>query len=207
MPLFSRAIARGKRLNGYARQSLQRYQDYVDSDPTTLRLTFFTKLFKAEEDGKVSFNDIFSNAQSFIIAGSDTTAISATYTIWSIIQRPQLRQAILKELQALPLGFTETDLRGLPLLSQTIEEALRLYTSIPAALPRVVPAGGAEIGGYWLKEGTVVGTQAYSMHRDPEIFPNPLEFNPSRWENPTKTMKDAFMPFGRGSRGACFPVL
>lgn len=29
---------------------------------------------------------------------------------------------------------------------------------------------------------------------------NDTRFDPSRWENPTKPMEDAFMPFGGGSR-------
>lgn len=72
------------------------------------------------------------------------------------------------------------ELRELALLNQAIKETLRLCSSILAALPRSVPSDGAEVAGYFLREGTTVSTQAYTLHRDPEIFENPCEFDPHR---------------------------
>ena len=43
----------------------------------------------------------------------------------------------------------------------------------------------------------------YSTHHHQEIFPRPFEFDPDRWLNPqggTPEMKEAYMPFSRGSR-------
>ncbi|PHH68563.1 hypothetical protein CDD83_6043 [Cordyceps sp. RAO-2017] len=48
--------------------------------------------------------------------------------------------------------------------------------------------------------GTVVAAQAFTLHRDPAVFPAPDDFDPDRWEAPTKAMADAYMPFGRGPR-------
>ncbi|KAG6000519.1 hypothetical protein E4U21_005363 [Claviceps maximensis] len=200
LPFFKRVILIVKRLEKYARQSLGRYQKQITADPANAKKTFFSKLFKAEEDEKLSFDDILSNAQTFIVAGSDTTANTLTYFVWAVCKRPDLRDALLKELRTLPGDFTESDLRELPLFNQAIEEALRLYPPAPASLPRVVPPGGAHIGGYYLSEGTSVAAQAYTVHRDPAIFENPEQFHPQRWANPTKAMKEALMAFGRGSR-------
>ncbi|PKY04584.1 hypothetical protein P168DRAFT_289509 [Aspergillus campestris IBT 28561] len=47
---------------------------------------------------------------------------------------------------------------------------------------------------------------SYWVHVDPDVFPNPDEFNPSRWidsvDNPAqmKQMLQYFVPFGKGSR-------
>lgn len=200
LPVFKKTMQQARRMIDYSIQSLERYKTYVEANPEMAQQTFFTKMFKANEDEKVSFSEIVINAQSFIIAGSDTTAHSLTYLIWSICRRPDLRDVLVKEVQTLPEGFTEHDLRGLPFLNQCIEETLRLYSAAPAALPRAVPPCGADLGGYWFPGGTSVATQAYTMHRDPDIFPNPDKFDPYRWAAPTKQMKEAFMPFGRGPR-------
>jgi cytochrome P450 len=40
----------------------------------------------------------------------------------------------------------------------------------------------------------------YSTHHNKEIFSHPFEFNPDRWLNTTPDMKEAYMPFSRGSR-------
>ncbi|KAG6235820.1 hypothetical protein E4U23_000533, partial [Claviceps purpurea] len=153
-PLFRTEIAINRRLVEYSRQSLGRYQKQIESDATDAKKTFVEKLFQAEKDNKITFDDILSNSQGFINAGSDTTAITLTYLIWSVCKRPELRDALLKELRTLPGDFAEPDLRELPLFNQTVEETLRVYSSAPASLPRAVPKGGAHVGGYYLSEGT-----------------------------------------------------
>jgi cytochrome P450 len=43
--------------------------------------------------------------------------------------------------------------------------------------------------------------QSHTVHRDPNVFPEPEEFNPNRWistRGGNKDMKDLFMPFGKG---------
>ena len=63
-----------------------------------------------------------------------------------------------------------------------------MYGSAPSLLERVVPSttaskidDGFDMMGFALPPGTVVATQAWSMHRDPEIFPSPETFLPERW--------------------------
>ena len=57
---------------------------------------------------------------------------------------------------------------------------------------------GKGIGGDFIPRGTVVYSQSYSSGRDPEIFPDPLEFNPDRWQNATPAMKVMHRPFLSG---------
>lgn len=57
------------------------------------------------------------------------------------------------------------------------------------------------LGGQFVPEGSTVSTQAYTLHRDPAVFIDPLIFWPQRWESPSQEMKDAFMPYGGGTRG------
>lgn len=200
LPVFRQVAQLGKNIAQYARQSLHRYSEMVMNDPVGAKQTLFTRLVKAEEDERITFGELLVNAQGYIVAGSDTTANSLTYLLWSVSRRSDIRDRLVEELQTLKDGFEETDLRELPYLHQVIEETLRLYPAVPTGLPRVVPHGGAEFGDYWLNEGTVVCAQAYTMHRNPDIFPNPNDFDPSRWASPTKAMKDSMMPFGRGPR-------
>ncbi len=65
---------------------------------------------------------------------------------------------------------------------------MRVYGSAPSLLERVVPSTTAsqiddsfDMMGYALPPGTVIGTQAWSMHRDAEVFPSPETFLPERW--------------------------
>lgn len=185
----------------YATESLQRHQRLVEQEPTSSVPTLFTKLLRGQEDETLPFKEIMDEAQVYIIAGSDTTALTLTYLVWSVCRQPAIQRRLVEEAQRLPADFHDHDVQQLPYLNQVIEEALRLYPPAPSALPRVVPTGGATMAGHYLPAGSTVCTQAYSLHRDPEIYPDPETFDPSRWEHTTKDMKDSFMAFGGGSRG------
>lgn len=198
IPVFEAAAASAKRLRKYAEQSIERSKRVaaeMESCPMLLK-----KLFRSDKNG-LSDKDIVDNSMSFIIAGSDTTANTMTYLTWAVCKHPRVRDALVEELRSLPQDFTEQDLRGLTCLNNIIKETLRLYCAAPSALPRIVPAEGVEFLGHRLPGGTTVSTQAYTLHRKPEIFPDPESFEPDRWMNPSKEMKDAFMAFGGGSRG------
>ncbi|KAG9257164.1 cytochrome P450 [Emericellopsis atlantica] len=199
---FERARQAARNISTYVSDSLSRYQRLIDSDPSRAAHTLFTKMNKAKDDDKLPFDELCGAAQTYIIAGTDTTAITMTYLTWAVCRRPAIQAKLVEELRTLPADFTDIHLRELPYLRCVIEEALRLYTAVPGGLPRVVPPGGAELVGHHLAQGTVVSGQAYTLHRDSAIFPRPLEFDPERWANPTKEMKDAFLAFGRGPR-AC----
>ncbi|KAI0506385.1 cytochrome P450 [Xylaria bambusicola] len=162
----------------------------------------FTKLVKGltMEGESLTGTELVYNAEGYIAAGSDTTSNTLTYSTWALCRNPELRDQLVKELENLPADFTDEHLKALPYLNHVIQEALRRFPVIPNGLPRYVPKEGAELGGYWLPGRTTVMTQAWSMHRNPEVFPNPDEFNPARWENPTKEMKDSMMAFGGGTR-------
>ena len=63
---------------------------------------------------------------------------------------------------------------------------MRLYGPAPSLLERVVPStpkidDSFDMMGYSLPAGTVVATQAWSMHRNAEVFPSPETFLPERW--------------------------
>ncbi|CAH0024829.1 unnamed protein product [Clonostachys rhizophaga] len=200
IPIFRQAVEGTKKLRQYSMDSLSRHQRLVNSDPTRAKQSLFTKLYKAVDENELTFEELLAEAQGYIVAGSDTTANTLTYLVWSVARRPDIKATLLSELRQLPGDYRESDLRHLPYLSEVIEETLRMYSAVPGGLPRSVPVGGAELAGHWLPTGTTVRAQSYTMHRDPFVFPNPDDFDPSRWREPTKAMLDASMPYGRGSR-------
>ncbi|KIM95804.1 hypothetical protein OIDMADRAFT_45105 [Oidiodendron maius Zn] len=199
LPFFASITSASKRLVIYAEQSLERYKKLLDADPTHPPPTLFTKLFQAGEEGLP--NDVLKDeARGYIIAGSDTTAVSLTYLVWAVCSDEKIKATLIEELGSLPENFQDQDTRNLVYLNQVIDETLRVYSAAPSALPRTVPPGGAVLAGKHIPGGVTATTQAYSLHRNQDVFPDPERFNPTRWVAPTKDMKDAFMPFGGGSR-------
>ena len=79
-----------------------------------------------------------------------------------------------------------------------IKEALRVHTSNSPPIERVVPAGGLNVNGYFVKEGTVLGIPQHLAHRDRAVFGADAEqFRPERWleadEAAIKSMDQNFM--------------
>lgn len=139
-------------------------------------------------------------------AGSDTTANTAMFASYELARHPEIQAALHKELVTAfpdpdkPLEFSV--LEKLPILDGVCREALRIHAPIPSYLERVVPSDGFQIEGYSIPRGTIIGMQAYTNHRNPQVYPQPEEFIPDRWFEPTEEMKVNFLPFSAGPR-AC----
>lgn len=79
---------------------------------------------------------------------------------------------------------------------------------VPASTSKNSPVDEMfDMMGYALPPGTIVATQAWSMHRDPSVFPSPETFLLERWLEGCSTspedltrMAANMMPFGTGTR-------
>ncbi|KAI2786849.1 Cytochrome monooxygenase [Penicillium oxalicum] len=199
LAVFKEAKEGGQRIGVYSHQSIERYKRILAETPDDPKPTLFTKMFDTEKSG-LTHEQIRQEAQSYIIAGSDTTAITMTYLTYSVCRNERVKKKLVEEVASVSEPVTNQKLRELPYLNQVISETLRLYPAVSMGLPRTVPPEGYRFKEFFLPGGITVGTQAYSLHRDPTIFPDPLAFKPERWENPSREMKEALLSFGGGSR-------
>ncbi|KAI0885103.1 putative cytochrome P450 [Annulohypoxylon maeteangense] len=202
VPVISVGLKVRNKIRDYATESLGRHYKLVEEQGDDAKPTLLSKLYRATENDTdtLPFIELREDAMAYIAAGSDTTTNTLTYLLWSVSRDPEVKAKLLAEIQTLPDNFEDADVRKLSYVEKVIQETLRLYSAVPAGLPRIVPAEGATLAGYFIPGGYTVSVQAYSMHRNPEVFPDPWKFNPSRWDHPTKAMKDSFLPFGGGSR-------
>jgi len=97
-----------------------------------------------------------------------------TYLIWCVLQRPDVQ----KELEAEVADVEPTDAatEQLPILGAVILETLRLWGGNATAMRRKEDETleGTVLGGYRIPKGTTVSTQAYSLHRNPAAWQDPL---------------------------------
>lgn len=56
------------------------------------------------------------------------------------------------------------------------------------------------LGGSFIPAGAEVTMQAYDIHRNADVFPDPLEIKPERWLKETAEMKNCLIPFSYGPR-------
>lgn len=104
------------------------------------------------------------------------------------------------------------DVQTLPYFSSVIKEGLRLAMANPTRLSRIVSssANGLKIklqeglllpsSSIIIPAGTNVGISAYTLHFNPKVFPNPHDFLPERWLEPTPEMLRDSIAFGIGPR-------
>lgn len=148
---------------------------------------------------------------SNVFAGSDTTSISLTATLFNILAHPPVQRRLRAELDAAaaagalsdPPTFAET--QRLPYLQAVLKEALRVHPATGIPLWREVPAPGATLCGTWFPAGTSVGVNSWVAHRSVEVWgADADEFRPERWleagEEQLRRMNAMYMPFGLGSR-------
>jgi cytochrome P450 len=155
------------------------------------------------DDGSPKFGDqyLLDVLKNFLIAGRDTTAISLSWAIYMISQHPNVEERLLNEINAVTRkdgGITYENQAELKYMRHVIDETLRLYPPVPrdsrmAVRDDVLPSG------HPIPAGTVITYTAFSQHRLPEYFKDPLTFNPDRWE--TDNIKPwSFIPFHGGPR-------
>jgi len=185
---------------------------------------FFYYLLNAKDPntGKgLATQELWGEANVLMIAGSDTTSTSLAATIFYLVRNPGAMEKLKKEVRENFSDVEEivsgTKLNDLVYLKACIDEAMRLAPAVPGAIPREAMEGGVEVDGVFLPEGANCGTPAYSIHRHPAYYREPLSYVPERWiEGATcKTARDswkstkedveiarrAFCPFSIGPRG------
>ncbi|KAK3698917.1 hypothetical protein LTR37_016704 [Vermiconidia calcicola] len=157
-------------------------------------------LERYERERNANLENLTVDARGDIIAGTDTTAVTATYAIWLLANHLQIEYELAQAVSALSEDFIDEDLREIKLPNNVVQETLRFRGAVGSALPRLVPVGGAEFCTYFVSEGTTVGLQARTIHRKREVWVRPEQFEPSRWNEPTQSMKDCSVAFSGGSR-------
>ena len=125
---------------------------------------------------------------SNITAGSDTTAILLRTVFHQLLTHPDTMRRLMDELDsAAATGNLEPmaswkQTRSLPYLDACIKEAGRIHPPFGLPLERVVPPDGAEVCGKYIKGGTIVGMNAWVVHRNMEIFGQDCDkWRPERW--------------------------
>lgn len=96
--------------------------------------------------------------------------------------------------------LTLDKIKELKYLECCIKEGLRLCPSVPFIGRRLHEE--MEINGYKVPEGTIIFIYIYMLHRDPNVFKDPEQFNPDRFlpENSIGRHPFAFVPFSAGPR-------
>ena len=137
-----------------------------------------------------------------LTAGLDTVANTCAFMLYELLKRPDLREQVIAEADALfDQGMPEvSDLRQLDVLHRTAMETLRLYPLAPVMSLRTV-ANSFEFEGYKVPAGETLLIGFTVPHRMSEYFPNPERFDIDRYtaERAEHRQHGVYAPFGLGA--------
>ncbi|KAJ6880721.1 ent-kaurenoic acid oxidase 1-like isoform X2 [Populus alba x Populus x berolinensis] len=158
-----------------------------------------------DENGrKLTDEEIIDVILMYLNAGHESSGHITTWATIFLQEHPEFLQKakeeqeqIVKRRPPAQKGLSLKEVREMDYLSKVIDETLRLITFSLTVFREAKT--DFNINGYIIPKGWKVLVWFRTIHLDPEIYPNPKKFNPSRWDNYTPK-PGTFLPFGAGSR-------
>ncbi|GCB00310.1 cytochrome P450 [Mycolicibacterium sp. NCC-Tsukiji] len=135
----------------------------------------------------------------FLASGLETTATTLAHALWALGRHPEIFDRVAAEVAAVDEAALRTNPRShLPYTVSVIQEALRLGGPTPAVM-RIARQDMA-VDGFRVEAGSMLMVGVYAMHRDPQLWDRPMEFDPDRFTAGRSRMQWQFLPFGGGPR-------
>lgn len=159
-----------------------------------------------DQTKKFSFEEMVSNSILFFIAGFDTSSTLMTYTLYELAKNPDVQDKLRAEINAVLKKHngqvTYEALQEMTYLQKCLYETMRIHPPV-ISLARICTKdyqlNGTDVT---IEKGTAVTISTIGIGRDPEIFPDPMKFDPNRFspEEIAKRHPYVHLPFGEGPR-------
>lgn len=159
-------------------------------------------LLLSRDEGGATLEDeeILDHAVTMYVAGHETSARTLTWLFITLARYPEVAAKVREEVDAVLQGRKPTypDLLRLTYMLRVIKETLRILP--PAYFTGRAPLEDVELGPYRVRKGEFILISPYTLHRDPQHFPEPERFDPERFqpEAERRLPRGAYLPFGAG---------
>ncbi|KAI0836926.1 benzoate 4-monooxygenase cytochrome P450 [Hypoxylon sp. FL0890] len=177
--------------------------------------SFMVDALDAPEGDRITLNEIWTEGIFFLPAGGDTISTALSALFFYLSRNPECYEKLAQEVRSTFASSAEiqgAQVSSCRYLRACINETLRMSPPVSGTLWRErlseEPGKPFIVDGHVIPPGTQVGVNIYSIHHNPEYFPDPFTFKPERWltvddlEGSKTTAASAFTPFSIGSR-AC----
>jgi cytochrome P450 len=163
-------------------------------------------LARYENEQPLPDNVIRDEMYTLMLAGHETTAATMAWVVKRLITHPDVMDRARAEIVSVLDGkqLDASHVGKLKYVEAVINETMRLDPVIPnfgRTLTRPLKIAGRD-----LPAGVTIAPCIYLVHRRPELWPNPEQFNPDRFLE-GRPSPYTFFPFGGGPRrclGAAF---
>lgn len=145
-----------------------------------------------------------------IFRGTDTVAVLIEWVLARLVLHPDVQARVHDELDRVvgrSRAVRESDITAMEYLPAVVKEVLRLHPPGPLLSWARLAITDTTVDGYHVPAGTTAMVNMWAITRDPNVWSDPLQFNPDRFFG---TGADADMsvfgsdlrlaPFGSGRR-------
>lgn len=142
---------------------------------------------------------------TLLVAGHETTSIAMSWAVDWVLRTPGELDTLRASLDAVAAaGDEDVDWSASRELGWVIRETLRLWPIVPETMRTLKEP--MQLGEWTIPAGHAVAASAAVVHMDPDLYPEPSVFRPSRWST-FQPRPWEYLPFGGGIRrciGASF---
>ncbi|KAI4499225.1 hypothetical protein M0802_005808 [Mischocyttarus mexicanus] len=167
------------------------------------RLSMLDLLIAASWDDQIDVEGIREEIDTFMFEGHDTTASALCFALGLFAKHMDVQENIRDEVKMIMQqdnNLTMSSIQKLSYLERCLKESLRLYPSVHLISRRIFH--DMQLKNHLIPSGTICDVNIYSVHRNPEYWPNPNVFDPDRFlpENTKGRHPYSYIPFSAGSR-------
>ncbi|XP_022919069.2 probable cytochrome P450 4s3 [Onthophagus taurus] len=178
------------------KKRLEKINDVKKNFNEKKKLSFIDLLLEANINDK----EIAHEVDTFMFAGHDTTASGISFLLYCLSKHKQVQDKIIDELfhifgedDRFP---TLQDFNEMQYLNLVIKESLRLYPPVPVYIRS--SDVDIELGKWTIPKKVSIAIFPYGYHRNPDLFENPEEFIPERFN--TEMEPFTYLSFSLGPR-------
>ncbi|KAL7027664.1 hypothetical protein ACKWTF_005515 [Chironomus riparius] len=164
---------------------------------------------KQQQIRKFTMNDIAAQCYLFFIGGFDTSSSTMTFCLYEFCKNQEIQSKVHSEIDKILENSEDGDfsyemLNDMKYLECCINESLRIYPIAPLLMRETNKDYTFSGTNLTVEKDTMILIPLLGLHHDPDIFENPMEFNPDRFlDSPTgsgKSKGSFYLPFGDGPR-------
>ncbi|RID60581.1 hypothetical protein BRARA_F03729 [Brassica rapa] len=162
---------------------------------------------KDEEAGQtnLNMNDVKALLMNMVLGGTDSSLHVIEFAMAELINKPDIMKRAQQELDEV-VGkdkiVEESHIPKLPYILAIMKETLRLHMVAPLLIPHR-PSQTTVVGGFTIPKDSKVFINVWAIHRNPNVWENPLEFDPNRFLDKSYDFNGNdfnYIPFGAGRR-------
>ncbi|KAL6575604.1 hypothetical protein OROHE_000981 [Orobanche hederae] len=171
---------------------------------------FVDVLLSLSTADRLSDSDMIAVLWEMIFRGTDTVAVVIEWILARLVLHPDVQSKVHNEIDKVvgsSCAVAESNLTDLVYLTAVIHESLRLHPPGPLLAWSRMSIKDSTVDGYCVPAGTTAMVNMWAIMRDPNVWDDPLTFNPNRFLGRSPNAEFSVLgsdlriaPFGSGRR-------